>query len=174
MTKLSLFKHGLTAVTLCLFIVGLIQLLNLDVSAETFGKTIVSGIFFLSLSITTAIYRIHWINQQKINEITLGLYLLTLSGLLVMFLNPKNIFALWRPTMATFILLSGYILYMKINRRNWGALSAKVLLWITTGLFLYPLVVKTTSADYFGVCGYCLGSVGLFSLIHLFLPEKQR
>ncbi len=174
MNVLNLSKHGLTALVFASLVLGSVQLYSLDVLEENFGDHIISGTFFLGLFVVLATYRIDWIGRQKINWISMILFLLNLSGLLIMLANPKNVMALWKPTVAAYILLCGFVFYLKINRKNWSAHLAKILLLITAVLFLFPLLIQTTDRAYYQVSWIFLISAGIFSLLQLVLPEKQR
>jgi len=155
-------------------VLGLTQLVSLDVTQESFGSHIISGSFFLALFVLSATYRIDWIGRNKINWISFGLFLLSLSGLLIMLLNPKNVMALWKPTAAAYILLCGFVFFLKISGRNWSAITAKILIAATSVLFLLPLLIQTTSRNYYQLSWIFLLGTGLFSILHIFLPEKQR
>lgn len=173
MKGVQIIKHGLTAIALISFTIGLFQWVNLDVTSDTFGNLIISGIFFLALFLTMSVYRIHWIGQRKINWIGLLLFTINVIGLLLMWLNPKNVLALWKPTVATFILLSTYTFYLKIDRKNWSGSLSKVLLLITASLFLFPLFIRTSHPSYYVMLWLTLAITTIFSIIHVFVPEKK-
>jgi len=173
MKRVSIIKHSLTILSLAALAVGLFDLFTLDVTSDAFGNLILSGIFFLALFLAIAVYRIQWIGRQKINWIALILFALNLLGLLLMWINPKNVMALWKPTVALFILLSTYTFYLKIDRNNLTAAIAKFSLLITACLFLSPLLIKITHPMYFVIVWLSLAATTILTIVHLFLPEKS-
>ncbi|MCR9172814.1 MAG: hypothetical protein NXI10_09995 [bacterium] len=173
MRVIRISKLVLSVALLASLTIGLVQFFSLDVADENFGNSIISGTFFLSFFVLCATYRIDWIGKQKINWITLVLFLLTSLGLLFMLISPKNVMALWKPTVAAYVLLSSTVFFYKIQGKNWSGIATKVLLAITSLLFLYPLLIQTTDALFYQVSWYFLLSTGLLAVIHLLLPEKQ-
>ncbi|XOV68124.1 MAG: hypothetical protein ACFHU9_02915 [Fluviicola sp.] len=174
MKFLSIVKHILTALLLAALVLGLIQLFTLDVSQEKFGDQIISGTFLLSFFVLLATYRIDWIGKQKINWISFLLFILSLAGLLTMLAYPKNVMALWKPTIAAYILLCGFVFFQKITGNNWSTLLARGFLSITAGLFLYPLLIQTTSSAYYQIAGTFLICTGFVSLVNILIPVKKR
>lgn len=174
MKILNASKHALTLIFVATLVLGLVQLYKLDVTDENFSKAIIGGIFYLSLAVLLGVYRIHWIGRNKINWISFGLFILTLIGLLLMFVSPKNVMAFWKPTIAAFVLLCGQAYFLRLNRNNWSTWVAKGFLGITSILFLIPLLLETSSRDYYMIAWISLLGTGLFSIIQLFLPEKQH
>lgn len=173
MKAINWFKHAITGIVLITLAIGLVQLIGLDVEEENFGANILSSIFFLFLFIVLAVYRIDWIGRTRLNWLSTLLTLVSISALVIMLLQPKNVMALWKPSLAVFILLVGYTFYMKLDRKNWSAVVAKILLGITSGVFLYPLLVVTRDESYYTVSWYLLLATFLFAAIHAFLPNKQ-
>lgn len=173
MKIVNLSKHALTVIAVISLVYGLIQFFTLDVTHEKFGDHIIFGTFFSSLFVLTATYRIDWIGRQKINWISFGLFVISLSGLLIMLMNPKNVMALWKPTVASYILLCGFVFFLKLNRKNWSAIVAKAFLSVTTALFLFPLLIQTSDLGYYSISWISLLLTALFSILNLILPEKQ-
>ncbi len=173
MKIVNLSKHGLTVAFIAAGIIGWIQVYNWDVTEENFGKTILSGIFFLSIAVLMAVYRIHWVGRNKVNWISLGLFVLTFIGLTLMLFYPKNVMAFWKPSVVVFVLLCGYTFFLKLNKKNWSASVAKSLLVLTAGMFLFSLIIETSSPDYYRFSLLLLVVTAFFSLLQLFLPENR-
>ncbi|GAB5418493.1 MAG: hypothetical protein Crog4KO_02500 [Crocinitomicaceae bacterium] len=174
MKNLAWIKHGITLFTLGALIVGLIQIFSLNVESENFGNNILSATFFLFVFVVLGVYRINWIGRSKIDVIATILTLTTLTLLLTMLTSPKNVMALWKPSIAVFIVLAGYTFYRKLDRKNWGRILSRTLLVVTCLLFLYPLLIKTGDALFYTISWYFLAATTVFAIVSTVLPEKQR
>ncbi len=166
-------KHGISLLTLGALLAGLIQLFGLNVESENFGNNILSATFFLFVFILLGVYRINWIGRSKMDLVATFLTLTALAMLFIMLASPKNVMALWKPSIAIFIVLVGYTFHVKLDRKNWGRMLSRILLIVTCLLFLYPLLIKTGDAFFYTLSWYFLVATTLFATVSILLPEKH-
>ena len=146
---------------------------GLDVESETFGKDILTGTYTLFLFVVLTVYRLDWIGRQKHFWLSTLLTLSCVVMLSIMLLYPKNIMALWKPTLAAFTIQAGYIFWSKLSRKNWSLIVARGFIALTCGFLIVPLFSKTGNPDYYSITGYLLLASLVFGVINSLLPENR-
>ena len=173
MNKLRLFKLILTISLPVCFVLGVIQLLLLDVKSASFGPNILTGTFFFSLFLVLSMYRIHWMGQHKIDWITLILGTSSALILLTMRIAPENVLGLWKVAIAIFILFSGYIFFRKTPSTRPLAIITKGFLLISCGILIYGLTMQISSPVYYEIAFYTLLLTFVTSALHALTSPKE-
>lgn len=174
MDRIKLVKHVLTTLILLALIAGIFQIVSLDLESELFGPNLISGSYFLFVFVVLLVYRLNWVGIKKVDWFALLAALTTLGLLSIMLIAPKNILALWKVALTSFILLSSYVLLRKVTGKS-------VLSWVTRGLLLATcltllaaLLMRITSPVFYTISWLMIMSAGLLALINLFVPGQSK
>ena len=166
-------KHSITILTFVFLILGVVTVFNLDVETETFGANILSSTFFLFLFAISAVYRIGCIGRNTVDWIGTSLAVLTATIVTIMWLAPQNVMALWKPTLALYILLIGYTFFRRIKGEHWSGRLTRILLIANCVLLLYPLLIKTGSPFYYTISSYILIATFMVAVTNVLLTSRK-